>query len=610
MEFCSNFGYDYGYAGSDEEGDESGAIGGKKAGRRFRKADTNVVSIKFNELLQTNEMFAGEPIKCRNCEAVMTNYERKNYLAQTRVWKCGFCFNENDLSSVVEDQIPKQDDVTFLLEAAPKKTTNTVEASTSLDDNFLTYCIDISGSMDTQIETPSAANVSSTARSVHLSRLQGVKTAVVESLKNLNEHEPLKRVSLVTFSDEVKFYGDCTKIQSGNPLVSVGGGNRYNMFNYQQRRMPSQSQESNEDLLHNQEKLLALAKNQSGDLKPLSESYNQLESRVRSLHTEGSTALGPGLVFSIGFSSRRPGSQIILCTDGAANVGMGSIERDPSSEKFYEELADYALNQQVTIHVISMEGTDCKLALLGKVADKTNGRLNIVNPLNLSDEFKSILENRMVATNVRAKLIVNTKYLYIRDEDQDIAETKAIMEDQERGDEKTNKLDEVIKNRKSIITRQLGNVNIDTEITFEYGVRRLSEGEKREDLGEMAFQLQIFYTSPDGAQALRVYTKTQTFTKDRNTAEQNYNSRDILFTNVAQKVSSYALTNNVMVSKVRSKQMQSYRNRTDITEDACPEEFIQQERLVERLNDNLNLSSMDDQVATALYKGKKTQTKK
>ena len=60
-----------------------------------------------------------------------------------------------------------------------------------------------------------------------------------------------------------------------------------------------------------------------------------------------SLALGPALVFSIGFSAKKAGSSIILCTDGAANVGLGSIERDlgPDCQKFYDDIADYAKNK-------------------------------------------------------------------------------------------------------------------------------------------------------------------------------------------------------------------------------------------------------------------------
>jgi hypothetical protein len=102
---------------------------------------------------------------------------------------------------------------------------------------------------------------------------------------------------------------------------------------------------------------------------------------------------------------------------------MGCIESycGGPSDSFYEELADYARAQ----HVISMEDTDCKLALLGKVAVKTNGSMNIVDPSNLSSEFKSILANRVVATNVTVTLIVNKRYMYVREDKEVVAKVFA-----------------------------------------------------------------------------------------------------------------------------------------------------------------------------------------
>ena len=64
-----------------------------------------------------------------------------------------------------------------------------------------------------------------------------------------------------------------------------------------------------------------------------------------------------------------------------------------------------------------------------------------------------------------------------------------------------------------------------TDITFEYGIRRQ---ETNVDLNELTFQLQIEYTY-NGASFLRVYTKKQTFTKNRDEALNNIISNDIIF---------------------------------------------------------------------------------
>ena len=61
----------------------------------------------------------------------------------------------------------------------------------------------------------------------------------------------------------------------------------------------------------------------------------------------GATALGPALFYSILLASRKAGSQVILCTDGLANKGIGSLENENKDEAkdFYNELGEYALSK-------------------------------------------------------------------------------------------------------------------------------------------------------------------------------------------------------------------------------------------------------------------------
>ena len=45
------------------------------------------------------------------------------------------------------------------------------------------------------------------------------------------------------------------------------------------------------------------------------------------LSPAGQTALGPAILTSIGLASKgKPGSMVIICTDGLANTGLGGIE--------------------------------------------------------------------------------------------------------------------------------------------------------------------------------------------------------------------------------------------------------------------------------------------
>ena len=71
--------------------------------------------------------------------------------------------------------------------------------------------------------------------------------------------------------------------------------------------------------------------------------------------------------------------------------------------------------------------------------------VTIVDLLNIRDEFASILEQEVIATNVEATLVLH-RGLYIRNPDD--SEEKLCM-----------------------IKRTIGNVTKHTEITFEFGVR-------------------------------------------------------------------------------------------------------------------------------------------
>ena len=537
MDFCSKYAFDYGFDGSDEEDVD---MTSNKRMKKIRKADTNIISFCFDKLAATNQMFAGEPIKCKKCESILTS--RKNISSDMKIWNCEYCNEENEINISTLDQIPDQDEVTFLIEPAPENSSNSSISSETLGDNkYLIYCIDISGSMNTYC----SGNT--------MTRLAAVQLACIENLNMLKSMEPNKRFALCTYSDNVKFYSDGSY---GNVEV-LGNSNqsRFSMrFSIGQPPLQSNS------VLNNKAEILLKANNQNGELKPVKDSHSNLEQTIKLLRTEGGTALGPALTYCIGFASRLPGSQIILCTDGCANVGIGSLENNNSnSELFYEELAKFAKSKGVIVNVITMEGTDCKLALLGKVADLTNGSINIVNPLNLSDEFKSILENRSIATDVKIKLIVNNKFLYIRDNVYEAAEANAYESNNEQAKAELEKI------RKSILDKNIGNANLESEITFEFGIKRLSQDEKKnlQGLSQLPLQLQVSYTMPNGAKALKVFVKMQEFTKDRHKAENDILSKELLFANYAQKASSQMTKSNINAARYKHQQLKNISERNN-----------------------------------------------
>ena len=66
------------------------------------------------------------------------------------------------------------------------------------------------------------------------------------------------------------------------------------------------------------------------------------------LEEGGATALGPALYLSAAMASKYPGSKVIICTDGKANIGLGNLDnldtddQYQSTENFYSEVAQHA----------------------------------------------------------------------------------------------------------------------------------------------------------------------------------------------------------------------------------------------------------------------------
>ena len=116
------------------------------------------------------------------------------------------------------------------------------------------------------------------------------------------------------------------------------------------------------------------------------------------LRENGTTALGPAIVSSIAMAAcGAPGSTVVICTDGLANVGLGSFKNANSEEEmikvdeFYNMLGNQAKKNGVTINVISIKGDECNLESLAKLAELTGGEVERVDPADLTKNFANIL---------------------------------------------------------------------------------------------------------------------------------------------------------------------------------------------------------------------------
>ena len=153
----------------------------------------------------------------------------------------------------------------------------------------------------------------------YVSRMQGVQAAIENQIEEMARTNPDRKIGLVTFNNEVKSIGDGTKA----PITITG------------------------DKLSNKELLIQLGEQESSKVlqQPIKDTKQKLVQEVMQIEETGPTALGPALTTSISLASQgAPGSTVILCTDGLANVGLGAFDEIKTEEEgkkvdeFYEIL--------------------------------------------------------------------------------------------------------------------------------------------------------------------------------------------------------------------------------------------------------------------------------
>ena len=137
---------------------------------------------------------------------------------------------------------------------------------------------------------------------------------------------------------------------------------------------------------------------------------------------------------------------------------MFTEEQCKKVDDFYEELGNFAKEKGITVNIISIEGEECNIDTLSKLAEHTGGMVERVNPENLAKNFSNILAKPIIATNVVTEIKLH-KGLEFRNED-----LAALSSD------------------RTTLRKELGNVNEDTEITFEYRLKKMRELVRMEDI--------------------------------------------------------------------------------------------------------------------------------
>ncbi|XP_063293231.1 circularly permutated Ras protein 1-like isoform X2 [Pelobates fuscus] len=418
-------------------------------------ANCNILLLNIGKLIDTCDttMNTETPSLCRSCNACLSTL---NQVQENKTWTCVFCGTGNFIGE--NEQYNSLGDQFFF------------RGQQNVEDDLLIFCIDISGSMSVTIETLYDNRPGSNDQVLYTSRMEAMKSGLIKCLNFLHSHHPKKRVALVTFSDQVKLHGDGM---------------------------------SEPQVLEDCELLDTDYLKSQGENQPLprtiEETLGSLESQIENLNETGATALGPAALVCIAMASQKPGSKVIICTDGRANTDLGNLEDIAeeyvyqSSRLYYSNLAEMALQHSVVVSVVTIEGTDCRLPELGQLADKTRGKVNIVHPLKLADEFHSIVSEELNATDVKVKVYLPNSMHFLHE-----AHTESVME------------------------KMIGCSTSDTMLTAEFNIKppKIQEVLRQ---SQLPVQVQLTFSLPDGRCGNRILSQRRPVTNDSSAALDSIN---------------------------------------------------------------------------------------
>ncbi|KAM9965776.1 hypothetical protein ACTFIR_005950 [Dictyostelium discoideum] len=469
------------------------------------RLEANVLSYSMSNLSKEVPLITGDCVYCQGCNVILSRFSN---LVKTGddsfTWKCEFCKYSNSNILLEQGEIPNKDSVEYVLSSP--STSSTTDGS-KREESIIIYCIDVSGSMGITTEVPSLQSEWVNAKKgvkgassgpSYISRLECVQSSIPTMIDRLSIQYPNKRVVLVTFSDEVMIYTQSNSVDG--PIVIAG------------------------DKLEDFDQLIEIGRSMTYDKLPTaSGSSDFLKAKIKSLEPVQSTALGPALLVSAAIASQKMLSEVVICTDGVPNVGLGAIEDLPlgPAQEFYEKVTKLAQNNKTTINIIGISGSHIDLGVIGKVSEQTNGNITIIHPLELAREIRKLTQNPMIATDVEMSICLHPTL-------------------------EINKYDS--KQGLSRVVKQFPNVNSLTDLTLLYS----SRNRPTEFVQIYPFQIQIKYTKLDGVRCLRVVSSQLQATPDFNTSTSNANI-SILAMAFTQQAAKIAQQQEYMESRLHLK---------------------------------------------------------
>eukprot|EP01102_Stenamoeba_stenopodia_P014107 TRINITY_DN4655_c0_g1_i1.p1 TRINITY_DN4655_c0_g1~~TRINITY_DN4655_c0_g1_i1.p1 ORF type:complete len:632 (-),score=160.60 TRINITY_DN4655_c0_g1_i1:708-2603(-) len=354
--------------------------GNKSEKVQCEKFNLNVVSADLTSLVNEVGLTTGEPVFCKACRGALSSLSKITSEESKQIWKCEFCDVANEVN-IEKDEIPSNETVEYLLEPPAEDTSDQGASGLTI------LLLDISGSMSVTSELPQSQSEWKRLRmkqkttnehanqrlpgekieAEYISRYDCLKAAIDWHFKRLVVATPNMPVAVIAFNSDVMILGHSSKEE-----IIVTGDNLNDL-----------------EYLVNAGRSLDVK-----GFKPVSESVDFFTKKIKSIQESGTTALGPAVTFAVALAGQRPKSEIIICTDGLANVGVGAFvsAKTGEVEEFYHSLGVIAKKNETKISVIGIEGDKggCALQTIGKLADLTAGTTNILLPIELITQIVKI----------------------------------------------------------------------------------------------------------------------------------------------------------------------------------------------------------------------------
>ena len=540
------------------------------SGLVFKKAiDTNVCAIRYNSLEKKSEMILPNLYKCQNCQAYLNKYSKLDSTEKnnTYEWKCEFCFHTNQIT-IEKNNIPQKEIIENCLNPIIGKEANKDDEST------LIFCFDISGSMcqsynvgyqlrekfnkiigkkpakrslfseynDNNNEDYSNYDFNQNNTN-YISRLDLVKLSIENNINSLLKNSPNTKVGIVSFGNEIEVKGDCLS----NVIIIK------------------------EKDMNNEEKIKSLGEENTNLIKAsIRDSSSHIIKSLRATEENGATALGPAVLLSLSLlKNAKIGSRIFLCTDGMSNLGVGNIsENRENAIEYYKKIGEMAKEKGVVISLITFEDSESEIDVLKNIVELSGGEIIRVNPNEILDGFKDLLDNEVIASGVEIKMNLN-KCMTFRDQD------------------KKN-----LTNEESSLVKKLGNVTKETEDYFELKFKhaiKLSEMKEInfDELKNLIFQIEILYTKRNGEKVIRVITKNLKVSDNSEEINKQANF-NIISTMQVRKSAKLAGKGNMMEAQAQIHVARNFLNKNRYSSDNSRHAFMQFNNNMNSFHNNLN----------------------